>query len=152
MANIVPQCETISCRLDGNILLGDIEEVNVPDLEIFTINPNAHFPALNVELKVRGAWREMFAAVGRGAGKPHTQLEIQASIRNDYGMMAQASWKCRGLLLNMPTPPMPVTALRLNAHVYEHIIDGKEKYYIDILKYIRRINGKDQLAEIRKGL
>ena len=118
----------------------------MPDLEIFTINANAPAPPLDVELKVRGDVREMLAAYGRAAGKLNT-LEIQASIENNYGEMVQASWKCRGLPTNIPT-----TTLRLRADIYEHIIDGEEKYYIDVLENIRRIWGKDQLAARREIL
>ena len=152
MANIVPQCRQINCNLDGKILHGDIEEFNVPDLEILKIDADARIPPLDVELKVRG-YEEILAAVGKAAGKP-MELEIRASIENNYGETGQASWKCRGKSMNIPTPFMPTTTttLKLNAHFYEHIIDGEEKYYIDILKYIRRVDGVDQLEAIREGL
>ena len=122
----------------------------MPDLEILTIDANARIPPLDVELKVRGEWREILAAVGKAAGKP-MQLEIRASIENNYGETGLASWKCRGKSMNIPTPFMPTT-LKLNADFYEHIIDGEEKYYIDIWKYIRRVDGVDQWQAIREGL
>ena len=144
MVNIVPQCETISCYLDGKILLGKIEEVYVPNLEILTINPNARTPALEVELKVLDDGREILEAVGRAGAKP-MQLEVRASIKNNYGEMVQASWKCRGKpvgdisqLLFMPT------TFSLNAVFYEYIIDDEEKYYIDIFNGIQRIDGVDK--------
>ena len=86
MANIVPQCEEIEVLLDGNSLDGDIEveEFNVPDLEILRANANALCPRLNFELKVQSDGREMLAAVGKAAGKP-MQLEIRASIKGNYG-------------------------------------------------------------------
>ena len=147
MANIVPQCRQINCNLDGKILHGDIEEFNVPDLEILKIDANARCPLLNFEMKVRG-YEEILAAVGKAAGKP-MQLEIWASIENNYGETGQASWKCRGIPIeNIPTTPMPTTTLKLNAVFYEHIINGEEKYYIDILNDIRRIDGKDRLTAI----
>ena len=123
----------------------------MPDLEILKIDADARIPPLDVELKVRG-YEEILAAVGKAAGKP-MELEIRASIENNYGETGQASWKCRGKSMNIPTPFMPTTTLKLNgAHFYEHIIDGEEKYYIDILKYIRRVDGVDQLEAIREGL
>ena len=145
MANIVPQCKEIEVLLDGNSLRGDIEEFNVPDLEILKIGANACCPPLNFELKVRGEWREILAAVG----KPNLQLEIRASIKDNYGEMVPASWKCRGRPMNIPTPSMSTT-LKLNAHFYEHIIDGEEKYYIDILKQIRRVDGVDHRKKSRE--
>ena len=80
MANIVSQCGSFNCYLDGKILLGDIEEVNVPDLEILTINADALIGPLNVELKVRGDGREILEAVGKAAGKPIT-LKICAMLK-----------------------------------------------------------------------
>ena len=147
MANIVPQCKEIDVFLDGNSLHGDIEEFNVPDLEILTIDANARCPLLNFELKVQGDGLEILKAVGKAAGKPNLQLEIRASIKHNYGETVPASWKCRGLPTNIPT-----TTLRLRADIYEHIIDGEEKYYIDVLENIRRIWGKDQLAARREIL
>ena len=164
MANIVPQCEEIEVLLDGNSLDGDIEveEFNVPDLEILRTNANALCPPLNFELKVQSDGREMLAAVGNAAGKPNLQLEIRASIKGNYGESVPASWKCRGVLEKMPQPFMPRTmkiepnvwftptqTLELNgARFYEHIINGEEKYYIDALKGIRRVDGVDQLNRV----
>ena len=133
--------------LDGNSLHGDIEEINVPDLEILTIDANAR-PLPDVELKVGSGWHEILAAVGKAAGKP-MQLEVRASIENNYGETGQASWKCRGKSRDIPTP-MPTTTLKLMAHFYEHIIDGEEKYYIDILKGIRRVDGVDHRKKQRE--
>ena len=132
MANIGPQYRQINCKLDGEILHGDIEEFNVPDA-------NACSP-LNFELKVRG-YEEILAAVGKAAGKP-MQLEIWASIENNYGETGQASWKCRGKSIeDTPITPMPTTTLKLNAVFYEHIINGEEIFYIDIFENIKRGTG-----------
>ena len=163
MANIVPQCEEIEVLLEGNSLDGDIEveEFNVPDLEILRANANALCPRLNFELKVQSDGREMLAAVGKAAGKP-MQLEIRASIKGNYGESVPASWKCRGVLKKIPQPFMPRTGkiepnvwftptqtLEFNgACFYEHIINGEEKYYIDALKGIRRVDGVDQLNRV----
>ena len=157
MANIVPQCRQINCYLDGKILLGDIEEVNVPDIEMeteevrvgdATVDVETGLAKMAVELKghdIQPAVQEAFA---RAAGKPNTQLKICATLENDV----QASWKFRGLLTNIPTTFMPTTTLKLNANFYEHIIDSEEKYYIDILNDIRRIDGKDRLTAIREAI
>lgn len=149
MVNIARQYNIRSCFIDGKFLSEDIEAFNVPDLEILTFNANADIPPLNFELTLRGEWREMLAAVGKAAGKP-MRLEVRASIENNYGKSVYASWKCRGRSMNIPTPFMPT--LKLNADFYEHIIDGEEKYYIDIWKTIRRVDGVDQLKAIREGL
>ena len=150
MANIVPECKNLSCFIDGNVLGGEIEVCDVPDLEIFRINPNARMDPLNVELQVWGDGREILAAIGKAAGKPMC-LEIRALIKNNYGGTVPASWKFRGKPMNIPQP-IPTTTLTFNAVFYEHIIDGEEKYYIDIFKYIRRVDGIDQLQSIREGL
>lgn len=81
----------------------------------------------------------------------NTQLKIQASINDNYGALVQASWTFHGLQINVPAWLMPAE-VSFNAHFYEHIIDGQEKYYIDIFKHIRRIDGVDQLADVRAAL
>ena len=78
-------------------------------------------------------------------------LEIRALLKNNYGGTVPASWIFRGRTMNIPLP-MPTTTLIFDAVFYKHIIDGEEKYYIDILKTIRRIDGMDQLAAIREAL
>ena len=103
---------------------------------------------LDFELKVRG-YEEILAAVGRAAGKP-MQLEIQASIEKNYGETGQASWKCRGKSIGIPPTFMPTTTLKLNAVFYEHIINGKEIFYIDYFRYIKRINGVDHRKKDRE--
>ena len=45
-----------------------------------------------------------------------------------------------------------MTTLKLTADAYKHVIDGEEKYYIDALNGIRRINGKDYRARERESL
>ena len=80
-------------------------------MEILTIDADARIPPLDVELKVRGEGREILAAVGRTAGKPNMQLEIRASIENNYGETVQASWKFRGLPTNVPTLPRGILPL-----------------------------------------
>ena len=139
MEKIVPQCEEINCLLDGKCLSGDIEEFNVPNLEILTINANAPIPRLDIELKMPGAERELASV------NPNTPLKIRGSIRNNYGETVQAIWKFCGLPTNIPIPHI-ITTLKLTADAYKHVIDGEEKYYIDALNMICRINGKDYRA------
>ena len=127
-----------------------VEEV--PDLEILTIDANARCPLLNFELKVRGDGHEILEAVGKAAGKPNLQLEIRASIKDNYGETVPASWKCRGRSRDIPTTFMPTTTLKLSAHFYEHIINDEEIYHIDRLNDIRRIYGVDQLEAVREAL
>ena len=78
-------------------------------------------------------------------------LEIRALLKNNYGGTVPASWIFRGRTMNIPLP-MPTTTLTFKADFYEHIIDGEEKYYIDISKCIRRVDGIDPLQSIREIL
>ena len=73
-------------------------------------------------------------------------------VENDYGESVNAKWKCVGTIGDVSEMLMGTIGLNLDVHVYEHIIDGEEKYYIDIQKYIRRVDGVDQLEAIREGL
>ena len=145
MINIVPQCKEINCYLDGKILLGHIKECNVPDLEILKINSNAHFE-LNVELKARS---DKPPGLHAAFGKQNLQLEIQASIENNYGKTVRASWKFRGLVGKVSGLPLLTEMLTLNANFYEHIIDDQEIFHIDVIKKIRRVDGVDQLEQYR---
>ena len=124
----------------------------MPDLEIFRITPNARQGLLNVELQVWGDRREILAAVCKAAGKPMC-LEIRAFIKNNYGRTVPASWKflmvSKGCMFHCRCA---TTTLTFNADFYEHIIASEEKYYIDIFKYVRRVDGNDQLQTIREVL
>ena len=153
MANIVPQCKSLSCYIDGKFLFVEkIEEFNVPDLELLLVDANVDTPDLDVSLEIRGDKREILNALHRPPGNRRLELEIRAAVENDYGESVNAKWKCVGTIGDVSEMRMGTIGLNLDVHVYEHIIDGEEKYYIDIQKYIRRVDGVDQLEAIREGL
>ena len=153
MANIVPQCKNLSCYIDGKILFEKIEMFNVPDLELLLIDANVDTPNLDVSLKIRGDKREILNALRRPLGNRRLELEIRAAVENNYGESVNAKWKCVGTIGDVSEMLTGTISLNLDdVHVYEHIIDGEEKYYIDIPQYIRRVDGVDQLAAIRKAL
>ena len=137
MVNLVLLCKEIHCYLDGKILHVDIKEVNVPDLENLT-----NSAPLNVELKAQRIDLQSAGAFGRLMGSRNTRWEFRGSLEYE-GETVLACWKFRGMPLNVPTIFRPII-LKFNADFYEHIIDGEEKYYIDILKNIRRIDGVDR--------
>ena len=149
MVNVVREDMKKNGYINGKILLGEILGFYVPDSEFLRITPTAKVGLIDVQLKVRGEGREILAAVGEAQGAP---ILIEVSIQNNDGAVFRASWKCRGKSMNIPTPFMPTTTttLKLNAHFYEHIINGEEIFYIDILKYIKRIDGVDHLKKYRE--
>ena len=168
MGNIVQQVKQINAFLNGAILFGNIDEVNVPDLELATeeVRPNTDgivdiemgLQKLDVELKVRGIQPEVQRAFGSDAGNPTTRLEVRAALENNAAETIQASWNFVGLAKMLTTDPLQgrselaMTTLTINCNFYEHIFDGEELHYIDILNDIRRIDGVDRLAAIRAAI
>ena len=168
MANIVQQVKQINAFLNGAILFGNIEEINVPDLELQTeeVSPNTDgiidvetgLAKLDVELKVRGIHAEVASAFGSDAGNPTTRLEVRAALENYAGETVRADWTFVGLAKMYTTDPLQgrselaMTTLTINCNFYEHIIDGVEQHHIDILNDIRRSGGVDRLAAIRAAI
>ena len=168
MANIVQQVKQINAFLNGDILFGNIEEVNVPDLELTTeeVKPNTDgtvdvetgLAKMDVELKVRGIHPEVQAAFGSEAGNPNTRLEVRAALENYQAETVSAHWNFVGLAKMLATDPiqgqseLAMTTITINCNFYEHILDGEEQHYIDILNDIRRIGGVDRLTAIRAAI
>ena len=71
--NIVEQLKEFHVFLNGLILLGNIEEINVPNLEQPT--------KIDVELKVRGIHPDVNSVFGNSK----TRLEVQGTLENDQG-------------------------------------------------------------------
>ena len=140
MANIALQCKDIHVYFDGTLVFGNIEAVNVPDVERCE-------KKLDVQLKVRGECPEIGPV-----GKMKKECEIRGALENDYGEIVQASWKFRLGLMHVPKRFFDTTVFEFNANIYEHVVNGEEKYYIDILNDIRRIDGKDRLTAIREAI
>ena len=166
--NIVQQCKQIHAILNGVSLFGEIDEINVPDLELETeeVRPNTDgtidvetgLAKMDVELKARGIQTEIAQAFG--GGTPTTRLEVIAALE-DYdgaGTARPAKWIFVGLAKGYSTDPLqgrselPMTTLTINVNFYEHYIDGAEQHYIDILNDIRRIGGVDRLESIRNAI
>lgn len=168
MANIVQQVKQINAFLNGDILFGNIEEINVPDLELLTeeVQPNTDgvldvetgLSKMDVELKVRGMHPEVASAFGSEAGEANTRLEVRAALENYQAETIQGSWNFVGLAKMYATDPLQgkselaMTTLTINCNFYEHFLDGAEQHYIDILNDIRRIGGVDRLADIRAAI
>ena len=156
MANIARQYKIRSCSIDGQFLFGNIEAFNVPDLELLLTDPNVNTPDLDVSLEIRGDRDEILNALRRPLGNRLLELEIGADAENDYGKNVYAKWKCVGTIDGRAREDMlrGTISIDLDVYVYEHIIDNEEKYYIDNRPeyQIRRVDGVDQLEEMRKML
>ena len=168
MGNIVQQCKQIHAILNGESLFGNIDEINVPDLELQTeeVRPNTDgivdvemgLAKLDVELKVRGIQPGVQRAFGSAAGNPNTRLEVRAALEDYDAEVVQGSWNFVGLAKMLATDPLQgrselaMTTLTINCNFYEHFFDGEELHYIDIMNDIRRIDGVDRLAAIRAAI
>ena len=131
------QCGKASCYLDGKVLLGDIEEINLPDIDPETVRP---YETIDVELKGRD--------IQSVPKKPKAQLEIRLPIKDDV----QAIWRFWGRLTCKQDTLTLATTLKVEAVVYKHTINGEEKHYIDAADYVCRINGEDLWAKDREML
>ena len=128
----------------------------MPDLELLLTDPNVNTPDLDVSLEIRGDRDEILNALRRPLGNRLLELEIGADAENDYGENVYAKWKCVGTINGHAREDMlrGTISIDLDVYVYEHIIDNEEKYYIDNRPeyQIRRVDGVDQLEEMRKML
>lgn len=168
MANIIQQAKQVHCILNGISLYGNVEEINVADLEMLTeeVRPNTDgvldvetgLSKIDVELKVRGIHADVAAAFNSEAGNPNTRLEVLVALENYDAEVVQAKWNFVGLSKMYGTDPLQgkselaMTTLTINCNFYEHILDGEEIFYIDILNNERRIRGVDRLEEIRAAI
>ena len=166
--NIIQQCKQIHCILNGVSLFGEIDEINVPDLELLTeeVRPNVDgtldvemgLAKMDVELKARGIQTELAQAFGSEAGNPTTRLEVIAALESYQAEVVPAKWNFVGLAKMHATDPLqgrselPMVTLTINVNFYEHFIDGEEQHYIDVLNDIRRIGGVDRLEAIRNAI
>ena len=166
--NIVQQAKQIHVILNGVSLFGEVDEINVPDLELLTeeVRPNTDgtidvemgLAKLDVELKARGIQTELAKAFGSDAGNPTTRLEVRAALESYQADAIPATWNFVGLAKIHATDPLqgrselPMTTLTINANFYEHHIDGEEMWYIDVLNDIRRVDGVDRLEAIRNAI
>ena len=167
MANIVQQVKALNAFLNGAILFGNIEEINVPDLELNTedvqpgtdgmVQVETGLALMDVELAVRGIHADVAAAFGSG-GEPTTRLEVRAALENVQGDTVSATWVFTGLAKMYSVDPLQgrselaQSRLTINCYFYEHVIDGVTIHSIDVMNDVRMINGVDRLASIRDAI
>ena len=163
MADLVQQLKRINAFLDGQILLGNIESIDVGEVALATEEyiPNVDMPIdieqgmekIDVELKLKGFHAVAARQVGKGT--PDTRLEVFGAIQNYDGTEKQIKYNFVGLATSYQTDAlegrvtMPMTTVRINCNFYEHWIDGQSQQKLDALNDIREINGVDVLARMR---
>ena len=168
MADIVQQLKAVSVIVNGEILLGTVDEVDVPEMELETeeVRLGGMDGTLDVEtgqvkmeatIKVKGIHKVLAGAWGTGV--PNTRIEVRGA-REDYdGNVTPVKYLMVGLatMYNHADAlqgrgELPTTELKINPNFYQHEIDGEVIHTIDILNMIREVEGNDRLAAIRAAI
>lgn len=168
MANVIQQLKAVSLFVNGEILLGVTDEVDIPEMELETeevrlggmdgkVVVETGQELMECTIKVKGIHKVLAGAWGTGV--PNTRIEVRGA-REDYdGVVTQVKYLMVGLatMYNHADPlqgrgELPTTELKINPNFYEHEIDGEVIQSIDILNMVREIEGADRLAEIRAAI
>ena len=136
--DIVKQLKEYNVFLNGSILPGNIEEINM----LYHEEPTK----IDIELKVRGIHPDVNSVFGNSK----TRLEVQGTLENEQGEK-EARWVFVGLALKSGFE-QGMTTCTINVRFCEHYKDDEEQYYIDILNNIHRIDGVDDLAATRAAI
>ena len=168
MADVIQQLKAVSVTVDGEILLGSVNEVDIPDLELETeeIRLSGMDGTIDVEtgqvkmestISVKGIHRAL--AVSWGKGVPNTRVEVRGARENYDGSVSAIKYVMVGLVTMYTHAEalqgrgeLPTTEININPNFYEHTIDGEVVQSIDVLNMVREIEGTDRLAEIRAAI
>jgi len=168
MADVLQQLKAVSLYINGEILLGVIDEIDIPDVELETeevrlggmdgyIEIETGQQKMECTMKLKGIHKVLASAWGTGV--PDTKVEVRGA-REDYdGNVTAVKYLMTGLATAyrhgdafQGRGELPTTELVLNVHTYEHTIDGDVSQKIDFLNMIREIDGDDRLADIRAAI
>ena len=168
MSNVVQQAKALDVLLNGNILFGNIEEFNVPDLELQTeevrpgtdgiIDVETGLAKMDVELMVRGIHVDVASAFG-GTGEPNTRIEARVALENvNVEGAKNLTYTCVGLAKMYSEDSLqgrgelPKSTLTMNCYYFKKVQDGVTVHEIDVMNDIRMTNGVDRLAAIRAAI
>ena len=168
MADILQQVKAVSVDVNGQILLGIIEELDIADMELETeevrlggmdgtVEVETGQMKMDTTIKLKGIHKVLAAAWGTGV--PDTKIIVRGAIEDYDGTVSPVQYTMIGLATAYRhgdtlkgRGELPTTELVLNANFYEHKIDGETIQKIDFLNMIREIDGTDRLAAIRAAI
>lgn len=156
----------VDVHVDGRGYLGQADSVVPPVLAVMTKDIRAGLDApvkadmgiepLVCELNFRGldgALCEQWGVTG-GAVVPAT---LYAAQQDEDGNTEQIRIDIRGKIHGLNTGQLKTGEIAeckftIDCEYYKLAVAGKERVMVDIPNFIRRVNGVDQLAEIRRAL
>ena len=166
MADVIQQLKSVSVTVNGEILLGVVDKVDIPEMELET--EEVRLGGMDTYLKVETGQSAMectvtlkgihsVLATAWGTGVPDTRIEVRGA-REDYnGNVTQVKYIMVGLATAYRHADalegrgeLPTTELVINPNYYEHSIDGQVEQKIDVLNMIREVAGNDRLERIRE--
>lgn len=141
----LPNLEASTSTLSGAGILGEMESVNV-----------GHFGSTTVELTMKTLFQKSFDFLTY-SGKSLILRAAQQSVDSKNGQISHRGlkitmkWQPKGLDLGTLAKGAQTESKNTLEIFYIKIEEnGKELLELDKLNYVYRINGKDQLASIKK--
>ena len=168
MANLVQQLKAISLFVNGIILIGVIQKVDVPEMELETdtvrlggmdgeVDIETGQAKMECTIQLRGIHKVLAAAWGTGV--PDTKIEVRGAREDFDGTVTPVRYEMIGLATAYRHSDslegrgeLPSTELMITPHYYKHEVDGEVVQEIDVLNMIREIDGTDRLAAIRAAI
>lgn len=167
MAAIPKILKKFQLFVDGQGYLGLADEVQLPKLTVKTREITSGFQApLELDL---GQLEKLEGSI--------TMLEYESKLLKTFGVMSSKpiTMTARGAIQSQGQEPVPVVvslegffkevdmgnwkdgeeaklSMQYTAQKYKLEIDGESIYEIDLINDTRIINGKDQLASLRKAI
>ncbi|MFP7470001.1 phage major tail tube protein [Niallia taxi] len=141
----LPNLESMTSTLTGAGILGEVETTNA-----------GHFGSLTVELTMKTLFQKSFdflahsgkSLILRGAQTGYDSKNGQVSYR---GLKITMKWMPKGLELGTLGKNTPTESKNTLEIFYLKIEEnGKLMLELDKLNYVYKVNGKDQLAAIKK--
>ncbi|MED3965043.1 phage major tail tube protein [Niallia taxi] len=143
----LPNLEATTSTLSGAGILGEMESVNI-----------GHFGSTTVELTMKTLFQKSFDFLSY-SGQSLILRAAQLSVDSKNGLISKRGlkitmkWQPKGLDLGkLSTGAQTESKNSLEVFYIKVEENGKELLELDKLNYIYRVNGKDQLADIKKLL
>ncbi len=153
--------------VDGKGHAGKADEVTLPKLALKTdeikaggmdapVDVEVGMEKLEPSFSIIGSDPATLALWGVSNGA-NTPLRFKGAQKDNTGKVSAIDVEMRGLIKevdmgNWKAGEKSIQKFTMNCNYYKFTQDGKVIYEIDILNMIRKINGKDVLAEERKAL
>lgn len=154
----------VAAFVDGRNYAGQCSQVTLPELNIQTeemraggmdapIEMDMGMEALRASLQFLTVPTEVMKLLG----KRDIPLTLRGGLISHDGTIKGATAELRGKFVGQNPGDWQAGSqsnftATFAAHYYKLTVEGEEVYEIDVERMVRRINGEDQLAELRDRL